>query len=229
MKKFMVCVMSICAMMMLSVVTALAQTQATPDMKGQPGPFPAGTDFYYVTAVDGGEGVSLFAGNLSKFREEVKINLVLDVSKCESSKQGWFFWNELKENDMDEKQMDKIKKWILNEFQDEFTRKNKTGLKLAEPKNPVEDAPYELVIRLRKMNTGNDSGFWVSDTSMKQGGAVVDGTVELVDTKTGEIYSVFAFNRMKSMFGLSQRERVGDVMGTVGKQVRKIVTEQLGK
>ena len=51
------------ACMMLSMMSAMAQTQATPDMKGQSGPFQKGTDFYYVTAVDAKEGVSLFAFN----------------------------------------------------------------------------------------------------------------------------------------------------------------------
>ena len=217
------------ACMMLSIMSAMAQTQATPDMKGQSGPFQKGTDFYYVTAVDAKEGVSLFAGNLEKFKEQVTINLTLDVSKRETSKQGWFFWEGLEENDLSEQKMDKIRKRLLNEFQDEFNSKNKKGLQLAEPKKPVNDAPYELVIRMRKMNTGNDSGVWISNSSVKQGGAVVDGTVELIDAKTGQVLCVFAFNRIKSFFGASQRARVGDAMGTVGKQIGKIVREYVGK
>ena len=217
--------MTICCLV-LFVLAANAQTQATPDMKGKQGPFPAGTDFYYVTAVDAKEGVSLFAGKTDAFKEQVTINLTLDVTKCETSKQGWFFWEGLEENNLSEKKMDQIRKRLLNEFQDEFNSKNKKGLQLAEPKNPVDGAPYELVIRMRKMNTGNDSGAWVSNSSIKQGGAVVDGTVELIDTKTGEILCVFAFNRIKSMFGASQRQRVGDAMATVGKQIGKIVREK---
>lgn len=210
----------------LFTLTAVAQNPATPDMKGQQGPFPAGTDFYYVTAVDAPEGVSVFSGDISKFKENVTINLTLDVSKCETSKQGWFFWEGLEENELSEKKMDQIRKRLLNEFQDEFNSKNKKGLQLAEPKQPVEGAPYELIIRMRKLNTGNDSGYWVSQSSMKQGGAVVDGTVELVDIQTGNILCVFAFNRIKSMYGVSQRQRVGDAMATVGKQIGKIVREK---
>lgn len=217
------------ACMMLSMMSAMAQTQVTPDMRGKSGPFQKGTDFYYVTAVDAKEGVSMFAGSLEKFKEQVTINLTLDVSKCETSKQGWFFWEGLEENDLSEQKMDKIRKRLLNEFQDEFNSKNKKGLQLAEPKKPVSDAPYELVIRMRKMNTGNDSGVWVSNSSVKQGGAVVDGTVELTDAKTGQVLCVFAFNRIKSFFGASQRARVGDAMGTVGKQIGKIVREYVGK
>ena len=216
--------MMICCLVLFTL-TAVAQTPATPDMKGKQGPFLQGTDFYYVTAVDAKEGISFFAGDMSKFKEQVTINLTLDVSKCETSKQGWFFWEGLEENDLTEQKMDKIRKRLLNEFQDEFNSKNKKGLQLAEPKKPVEGAPYEFVIRMRKMNTGNDSGYWVTNSSMKQGGAVVDGTVELVDTQSGQILCVFAFNRVKSIYGVSQRQRVGDAMGTVGKQIGKIVRD----
>lgn len=221
--------MTVAVFFALYVMSAISQTQATPDMKGQSGPFQNGTDFYYVTAVDAKEGISLFAGNLEKFKEQVTINLTLDVSKCETSKQGWFFWEGLEENDLSEQKMDKIRKRLLNEFQDEFNSKNKKGLQLAEPKTPVSDAPYELVIRMRKMNTGNDSGVWVSNSSVRQGGAIVDGTVELVDAKTGQILCVFAFNRIKSFSGASQRARVGDAMSTVGKEIGKIVREYVGK
>ena len=207
----------------------LAQTQATRDMKGQSGPFPAGTDFFYVTAVDAKDGVSLFAGDLAKFKEQVTINVTLDISQCETSKQGWFFWEGSEDNDISEEKMDKIRKRLLNEFQDEFNSKNKKGLQLAEPKKPVSNAPYELVIRMRKMNTGNDSGAWVTESSMKQGGAVVDGTVELIDTATGQILCVFAYNRIQSLYGASQRSRVGDAMGTVGNRIGKIVREYVGK
>ena len=215
--------------LVLCAMTATAQTQATPDMKGQNGPFKKGTDFYYITAVDGKEGVSLFAGDLAKFKEKVTINLTLDISKCETSKQGWFFWEEAEDNDIPEQKMQKIVKRLLNEFQSEFNMKTKKGLQLAEPKAPVTDAPYELVIRIRKMNTGNDSGAWIDDSSMKQGGAVVDGTVELIDTKTGDILCVFAFNRVKSLYGASQRSRVGDAMGTVGRKVGKIIKDYIAK
>lgn len=213
------------ALTVLGAASAMAQKPATPDMKGQQGPFPAGTDFFYVTAVDAPEGISWYAGDLSKFKEKVEINLTLDVDKCETSKQGLFFWEGLEENDLSEAKMDKIRKRLLNEFQDEFNTKNKKGLQLAEPKQPVEGAPYELVIRMRKMNTGNDSGTWAKNSGMKQGGAVVDGTVELVDVKTGQVLCVFAYNRVKSYAGASQRQRVGDAMGTVGKQIGKLVRE----
>ena len=221
--------MTIMACLLLGVMAAMAQSQATTDMKGKNGPFKKGTDFFYVTAADAKEGISMFAGSLAPFKEQVTINLALDVSKCETTKQGWFFWEGLEENDLTEQKMDKIRKRLLNEFQDEFNSKNKKGLQLAEPKKPVSGAPYELVIRMRRMNTGNDSGVWVSNSSVKQGGAVVDGTVELVDMKTGKVLCVFAFNRVKSFFGASQRARVGDAMGTVGKEIGKIVRDYVGK
>ena len=191
---------------------------ATPDALGKPGPFPANTDFYFISATQG-TGVSVVAGDPSIMKGEGRVELFFDVSRVQFGKENWL--EDYRKVD-DPQEVEEVLSRANSYFYYEFNRKNKKGMHVVKAKETVEDAPYILVVRLRKLNKGNATDFWLG-SSVKAGGASIDGTVEVLDAKNHEILCVYGFNDIKGGNHATKKTRVGLAFYELARQMGKLV------
>ena len=197
--------------------TADKYNYATPDAVGQPGPFPANTDFYFVSST-GTKGVSFVAGDPTLLKQPGLLELYFDVSRVQFGKENWI--EDYRKID-DPSEVEEILSRATGFFRVEFNRKNKSGTHIVKARETV-DAPYILVVRLRKLNKGNATHFWFG-TSAKAGGATIDGTVELLDAKTHEVYAVYGFNDIEGGNHATKKTRVGLAFYELARQMGKLV------
>lgn len=193
---------------------------ATPDMVGNPGPFPAGTDFYFVSAA-GNVGVNYVAGDVSLLKKPGQVALLFDVSKVQFGKENFF--EDYREVE-DKSEVEDILSRATAYFRVEFNRKNKDGVQIVK-KGEEGDTPYNMVVRLRKLNKGNATGFWF-DLNVKSGSAHIDGTIELVDKQTGDILCVFGFNKIEGTNHATKKTRIGLTFGDLGNKFGKLVRDK---
>ncbi len=198
--------------------TADKYKYATPDAVGQPGPFPANTDFYFVSST-GTKGVSFVAGDPALLKQPGLLELYFDVSRVQFGKENWI--EDYRKID-DPSEVEEILSRATGFFRVEFNRKNKSGTHIVKARETVDDAPYILVVRLRKLNKGNATHFWFG-TSAKAGGATIDGTVELLDAKTHEVYAVYGFNDIEGGNHATKKTRVGLAFYELARQMGKLV------
>ena len=215
--------MIMAALLLMCVLPIAAQESkvnyATPDMLEQKGPSPEGLDFYFVSAV-GKVGVNYVAGDISKFKEKGTVPLTIDVSKVQFGKVN--FWEDYREVE-DKSEVEEILSRAHSYFRAQFNMKNKKGLTVAD-EDEDGTLPYNLVIRLRKLNKGNATGFWL-EGGVKSGSASIDGTVELIDKQTKEIICVFGFNKIESSNHATKRIRIGLAFGDMGNKLGKLVRD----
>ena len=196
------------------------KTYATPDMLGQPGPFPADLDFYFLSAAQS-TGVTFIAGNPQLLKQPGLANVYFDVSSVQFGKTNFFAdYRKVEDNN----EVEEILSQATNYFLAQYNMKNKTGLKIAKAKEQVE-SPYVYVVRLRKLNKGNATGFWLT-LSTKEGAASIDGTVELVDVKTGQSLCVFGFNNISGSDHATKKTRIGLAFGDLGSKLGKLVRDK---
>ena len=198
--------------------TADKYNYATPDAVGQPGPFPANTDFYFVSST-GTKGVSFVAGDPTLLKQPGLLELYFDVSRVQFGKENWL--EDYRKID-DPSEVEEILSRATGFFRVEFNRKNKSGTHIVKARETVDDAPYILVVRLRKLNKGNATDFWFG-SSAKAGGATIDGTVELLDAKTHEVYAVYGFNDIEGGNHATKKTRVGLAFYELARQMGKLV------
>lgn len=132
------------------------------------------------------------------------------------------FWEDYRAVE-DVSEVEEILSSAYSYFRAQFNSKNKKGLTV-EKEGEDGSSPYNLVIRLRKLNKGNATGFWL-DEGAKSGGAGIDGTVELVDKQTGEVICVFGFNKIEGTNYATKRTRIGLAFGELGNKLGKLVRD----
>lgn len=192
---------------------------AKPEMAGEPGPFAANMDFYYISAA-GPHGVSFIAGNPDILTQPGKANLYFDFSRVQYGKTN-FFEDYRKVEKKDD--VLKVLSSATDYFTAQFNRKNKDGRYFRiERAKTVVDSPYAVVIRLRKLNKGNAAGFWF-DNSIKSGAATIDGTLEVIELKSGKILAVYGFNDISGSNFMSKDVRAGLAFSELGTKLRKLV------
>ena len=192
---------------------------AQPEMAGEPGPFPANMDFYYISAT-GPVGVSFIAGDPDILRQPGKANLYFDVSRVQYGKTNFFEDYRKVEKKDDVLQ---VLSSATDYFTAQFNRKNKDGryFRIERAKTFV-NSPHAVIIRLRKLNKGNASGFWL-DNSIKSGAATIDGTLEVIELKSGKILAVYGFNNISGSNFMSKDIRAGLAFSELGTKLRKLV------
>lgn len=196
------------------------KTYATPEMLGQPGSFPPDMDFYFLSAAQP-VGVNFIAGDPKLLKQAGQANVYFDVSSVQFGKTN-FFEDYRKVEDNSE--VEEILSRATSYFMTQYNMKNKNGLRIAKSKEEV-DSPYAYVVRLRKLNKGNATGFWLS-MSIKEGAAVIGGTVELVNIKTGQTLCVFGFNNISGSDYATKKTRIGLVFGDLGAKLGKLVRDK---
>ena len=79
-----------------------------------------------------------------------------------------------------------------------YNEKRKKGTKLTLTGNQEESAKYTLKVNVSSMNVGNAGGM-VWGMSRKAGGALINGTMQLVDNATGSVVCEFEFKGVKGL------------------------------
>ncbi len=96
------------------------------------------------------------------------------------------------------------------------------------PKDTTE-APYKIVARVNTMMMGGGAGALLQIVggatalaSQKSGGITMSGTVDIVDTNTGETVLTLAVDELKAHSGISVQVRLFMLYVDLAKQMRKL-------
>lgn len=79
-----------------------------------------------------------------------------------------------------------------------FNEKRKTSVKLTMTGEKTDSVKYVLKVNVSSMNVGNAGGM-VWGMSRKAGGALINGTMQLVDNATGSVVCEFEFKGVKGL------------------------------
>ncbi len=82
---------------------------------------------------------------------------------------------------------------------------------------------YNMVLKLTELDLGNVSGVFNPFAGVKGGGAIISGTIEFVDNKTGKIICVVNFNKVKGINGISDKDRWTSAYFYLARGMQKIV------
>lgn len=102
-----------------------------------------------------------------------------------------------------------------------FNEKRKENIKLT-MSDIDENANYTLKINVTSMNVGNAGGI-IWGLSRKAGGALINGTMQLIDKSTGEIVCEFKFEGVKGLMAPIFRARAISVYRYLADGLLKVV------
>ena len=102
-----------------------------------------------------------------------------------------------------------------------FNEKKKNKIKLT-MSSSNDNAEYTLKVNVSSMNVGNAGGIaW--GMSRKAGGALINGTMQLVDNASGETVCEFEFNNVKGLMAPVFKARVISVYRYLADELLKAV------
>lgn len=86
-----------------------------------------------------------------------------------------------------------------------------------------ENPKYKFVLKLNELDLGNMTGIFVPYTTFKTGGAVISGTVEVFDGKTGALLITFRYNNIRGDVSFTQAERWEYAYAELGTRMKRAV------
>ncbi len=160
-----------------------------------------------VAALHAANPVKLLKGDVSVFQQEAVANVVIDDHTTIIDGRG-----QTADVYYGEQSAAKYEEFVGDvdrgheSFITYFNEKRKLGTKLTMA-SADESAAYTLKVNVSSMNVGNAGGaFW--GMSRKAGGALINGTMQLVDNSTGEVVCEFEFEKVKGLMSPAFRARV---------------------
>lgn len=160
-----------------------------------------------VVSLNAANPVRLVKGDVSVFQQEVVANVIIDdhTTKIDRTNQTADVYYGNKSQAEYDKFVDDVDRGHAS-FITYFNEKkiSKTKLTMA---SQSEYAQYTLKVDVSLMNVGNGGGVvWIFNR--KSGGALINGTMHLIDNATGEEVCTFEFERVKGLMGPIFRARV---------------------
>ena len=179
--------------------------------------------------------VHLVQGEAPFVRQESGFILFeMDYSQCRVVEYS-FFMNKIREDfgTMDDYSKLRGEDWAANwpkvdqamtdAFMHRFNRRNKKGMQLTQY---VSDAPYKMVFHVRHLDMGSTGAAVASmlvntltDKYADEGGCIIDGTIELIDNRTGGIVAIMAVDLTKGegAYSISESARLASLLDDIGK------------
>ena len=142
--------------------------------------------------------VKMSSGNKAVFEEEAAANVVIDDHKTMidgKNKPADVYYGE-KSADEYQKFIDDVNRGHES-FITYFNEKRGQKIKLAMTQDN-DTAKYTLKVNVTSMNVGNAGGM-IWGMSRKAGGALINGTMQLVDNQSGETVCEFEFAKVKGL------------------------------
>ena len=175
-----------------------------------------------ITTIHAAKRVKIINGDKSPFYKEVVANVVIDDHKTIIDGKGQtadVYYGEKSvgeyENFVDD--VDRGHKSFITYFNEK--RESKIKMCMAES---ADSAEYTLQIKVTSMNVGNAGGaFW--GMSRKAGGALINGTMQLVDNSTSEVVCEFVFAEVKGLLSPVFRARAISVYRYLADELLKAV------
>ena len=84
----------------------------------------------------------------------------------------------------------------------------------------TDETSFKMVIHVMKLNTGNAWGSLPS-AGIHDGESAIDGYITLVDTASGKVVAVAAFNNITSTSSVSKNLRIAVPFSQLGMKARK--------
>ena len=163
------------------------------------------------------EPVSVKSGDISVFKEKAAYLFEIDYSAATADGVPVDEYLENKKGD-----------WNTNPKDIELcTRNFNYGIKkikgLQITKNP--NAPYKIVVHVNSLDMGNGVGAIVGGglATRKAGGAVMSGTVDVIDMKTNEAVCTLNVDELKGAASVNEKGRLLFMYTEFGKEIRKLV------
>lgn len=160
--------------------------------------------------LDAANPVTLTKGDVSVFSEDVLACVVIDDHKTiidgkDQTADVYYGEKSSEEYEKFVSDVDRGHESFITYFNEK--KKSKTKLTLGDS---AEGAAYTLTVNVASMNVGNGGGIaW--GMSRKAGGALINGTMQLVDNSTGNVVCEFEFERVKGLLSPVFRARVVSV------------------
>ena len=160
-----------------------------------------------VITLHAADPVKLVKGDKSVFQQEVVANVVIDDHTTLIDGKGkpadvYYGERSAAEYEKFVADVDRGHKSFITYFNEK--RQRKTLLTMVEGD---ENAAYTLNIKVTSMNVGTAGGM-VWGMSRKAGGALINGTMQLVDNQTGEVACEFEFAKVKGLLAPIFKARV---------------------
>lgn len=86
-----------------------------------------------------------------------------------------------------------------------------------------ENPQYKFVLKLYSLDLGNVSGIFVPYTTFKTGGAVISGTLEVLDGKTNSSLILFTFNNIRGDVSYTKALRWEYAYAELGSRLKRAV------
>lgn len=86
-----------------------------------------------------------------------------------------------------------------------------------------ENPQYKFVLKLNSLDLGNVSGIFIPFTIHKTGGAIISGTLEVFDGKTGTSLILFKFNNVWGDVSFTAADRWEYAYAALGAKLKRVV------
>ena len=171
-----------------------------------------------------GNKVELKSGDKSSFAQAVEGNVEIDdhtamIDRVDKTADVYYSEKSKEEYDKFVDDVDRGHESFITYF-NENKAKKAASVKLSLADNAAAD--YVLKVKVDKMNVGNAGGVaW--GMNRKAGGVQIEGTMQLVDNRTGSVVCEFAFSEVKGMMAPVFRARVISVYRYLADELLKAV------
>ncbi len=162
--------------------------------------------------------VKLKSGDISVFKEKVVAHIVIDDHKTiidGRNKPADVYYGEKGEYEKFVADLERGHQSFITYFNE---KKGKIKMTMSDSAN---DAEYTLKVNVSSMNVGNAvGGAWGIG---KTGGALINGTMELIENKTGKVVCEFEFSGVKGLLGSKFKTRVISVYRYLAAELLKVL------
>lgn len=177
-----------------------------------------------VAGAFAGNKVELKSGDKSIFAQAVDVNVVIDdhttmIDRVDKTADVYYSEKSKEEYDKFVEDVDRGHESFITYF-NENKAKKAGNVKLSLSGNAAAD--YVLNVKVDKMNVGNAGGVaW--GMNRKAGGVQIEGSMQLVDNRTGNVVCEFTFKEVKGMMAPVFRARVISVYRYLADELLKAV------
>lgn len=157
------------------------------------------------------------AGDVSILKKDITALLELDFSKTMVEKQHIDEYLKSRGDDFVKDFPEDIA-GATNVFIYQFNRKN-NGMQIS---TNVNNAEYKMVICITNLDYGNAGSSFVPFAGAKAGGCIIDGTINILNLKTNEMFEIHKFNGIKGNGNFSDKGRLNAVFIELANKIVKL-------
>lgn len=117
----------------------------------------------------------------------------------------------------------KVNQGMTDAFMRRFNRRNKKGMQLTQY---ATDAPYKMVFHVRHLDMGSTGAAVatmlvnvLTDAYADTGGCIIDGTIDIIDNRTGETVATMLVDLTKGegAWSVSESARLASLLDDIGR------------